>query len=209
MYTRLQARLWLAVLGLTACAHTPQPNSLARFTEDGTETLAEITSSNSAPWKLLTRETGALTTLFIYDSSGRIAIAAGAVPRPSGPAQATIFADPGEKDAALALLDRKYLSSLSGRTAAFDAWLSKTAPFTDEKANRLDVKPGALGTGIVTIDGAHIVVRQHNEIGCNTTGTHDCVNAVCDFINCIFRGTGPCQGEAFKAQEACQTASAP
>lgn len=209
MYTRLQARLWLAALALTACSHAPRPNSLKRFTEEGTETLAEITSSTGGQWKLLTRETGALTALFIYDSSSHIVIAAGAVPRPSGPAHATIFADPGQKDAVLALLDRKYLASLSGRTTAFDGWLNKIAPFTDEKADRLDVKPGALGTGMVTTDGRIIVRQQTLPIACGTTGAPDCVNAVCGFINCIFRGTGPCQGEAFKAQEACQSGSAP
>ena len=200
----------IAVLALTACSRSPKPATLTKFVQDSPETLAEITDSSGSAWKILSRETGAVTTLFLYNAAGKIDAVVTAAPGQTGAAKATTFLDSGEKNAALAVLNRSFLSTLHGRSSAYDAWLGNTPAFTDEKTTRVDMNPGALGSGDVTVQETRIVVRRQTPaVPCQQTG----FSAACDLINCTYSaisgGENTCAAEAFKAQESAQTAPTP
>jgi len=210
------------VLALSGCSSAQKGSSLKNFVQDGQKSLAEVTDSNGYPWKILTVETAAGTTIFVYNATGQRDVAAVAYKDSNGVPNAYVLVDPGAKEGVLAVLDKKFLSALNGRSEAFDAWVKKSVGLTYGGASittRMETKAGELGSGQVQVIGGKITVDERSNPqplpcycqdgggGCGNSVQHKCVTALCDLMNCVNQavhtGVGTCGGEATNVRETC------
>jgi hypothetical protein len=196
---------------------------MRNFGQDGQKSLAEVTDSDGRLWRILTMASGDVTTFFVYHSAGQIDIAAAAYRDRAGASHAFVSVDSAEKEAALGVLDRKFLSGLTGRSERFDGWVKTSVFLTHggaDETTRVETKPGGMGSGSVHVQGGGIVVDERKNpqpiscscqdtggAGCGDTARHKCINALCDLINCvnrvIYTGAGSCGGEANTAINTC------
>jgi hypothetical protein len=208
------------LLLLGGCSAKHDRSSLTDFAQRGPVTLVELRDNDGRQWKILSAESGKGTAYWVITEAGKIDILAAALPSHEGPGNAVVYVDSGEKEDALAILDRKFLSSLQDSSDAYKKWLSSKAIFTYgsvAQTRMIDFKPGGLGTTNIGTKGGQITGQlAHGSCSCSaiglacTTGdpvAQQCTNDICDWLNCvvdIINGVrSECNGEAFAVQSFC------
>lgn len=205
------------------CSAKHDRSSLTEFAQRGPVTLVELRDSDGRRWKILSAETGKVTAYWVITEAGKIDIVATALPAHDGPRNAVLYVDSGEKEDALAILDRKFLLSLQDSSDAYKKWSSSKAIFTYGSLGQtrmIDIQPGGLGTTNIGTKGGQITGQlAHGSCHCYEMGLAcagqpspviACVNSVCDLLNCIvdiINGVrSECNGETATAQSTCSLA---
>ncbi|MGO9272312.1 MAG: hypothetical protein ACLQOO_19135 [Terriglobia bacterium] len=188
---------------------------MENFAQGGQQTLFEVIDKEGRAWKIDSVESDNATAYSVISPSGRIDIMATAFNGAAGAQHAVILVDSAEKEEALAVLDKKFLSGLTNQSDAYRKWLDKNAVFTYggvQETRTLDVKQGGLGSSDIRVEGGAIVGKlvylpcHCTEVGLTCTILPEpdqaCVNKCCDYVNCILGG-GTCGEELSTAAAAC------
>jgi len=214
----------LIALCASGCTRTKQVDSLQKFAQNGPRTLFEVTDKEGKSWRVGSVEAPGMTTYFVISSDGRINIMATAFDDSLGAKHAVVLVDPRNKEEALAVLDRKFLSGVGNASEAYRKWLDQKAVFTYgsvQETRRFDAGKG-LGSTDIRVEGTSVVgLMKHFDcqcsdvlggVACSSLG-HPliaCIDKVCDFENClvdIINGDkSGCAQEANDAQTICEVA---
>jgi hypothetical protein len=218
----LSLAMLIAMLAV-GCLPKHEENMLKAFAQRGHATVFELTDRNGRAWKVVSGEGSKITTYWVINSSGQIDIIDVPLPVRDGTTSAVVYVDSSEKEEALAVLDKKFLSALSNPSDGYRQWLSTKAIFTYgalQQTRMIDVKPGGLGTTSIGTKGGQITgLLSHSPCHCyelpgSCGGLPSpfipCVNSICDVVNCTIdvingKSTG-CNGDVAKAQTACSLA---
>ena len=214
----------LIALCASGCRGTKQVDSLQKFVQDGQRTLFEVTDKGGRSWKIGSVKAASVTSYFVVSSDGRVNIIATAFDDSLGAKHAVVFVDPTDKEEALAVLDRKFLSGLGNASDPYRRWLDENSVFTYgsvQDTHRFDVEKGRLGSSNIRVEG-NAIVGLMNDIACHCSDRPlfchaypssfvACFNKVCDYVNCnvgIINGSGSnCAQEASDAITTCQVAA--
>jgi hypothetical protein len=213
----------LLLVCTAACTVKTGSGSLKGFAQSSNKTLVEITDTEGRPWKILSADAASFSTYVVLNPSSRVDLTATVFADRTGARNAVVRVDANEKEDVLAVLDKKFLTGLTNQTEAYKNWAAKEAIFTYgavQVTSTLDVKDGSLGAGTASAEGGKIVVQLapvachcYDRPSCSTTTdpvTAECINRVCDFLNCIFSGTGSsCGDQLATATTACNLATHP
>lgn len=184
----------------------------------GSLTLFEVRAKEGKSWKIASFESHNTTTYFVINSGGQVAIVATTFDDGPGGRHAVVLVDSAEKEEAMAVLDKKFLSSLNNASDEYRKWQEKNAVFSYggvQETRTIDSKEGGLGSSSLGIDGNTIVGRV-NQISCHCgeifCPPHNslaiaCINKVCDLINCIIKvingESTNCDQEGSEASQFC------
>jgi len=228
--SRRDMRKWyltilLVTLYASGCRGTKQVDTLQKFAQDGQRTLLEVTDKGGRAWRVGSVAAPGIATYFVISSGGRIDIIATAFDDRRGAKHAIVFVDPANKEEALAVLDRKFLSGIGNASEPYKKWLDQNAVFTYgsvQDTRRFDLKNG-LGSSDIRVEGNAIVGRMNGVpchcddsvpmgLVCSGAGTAfaHCFTALCDWINClvdVINGDKPgCAQQASDARTICELA---
>ena len=213
----------LVALCVSGCTGTKQVDSLQKFAQNGQRTLFEVTDKGGRFWKVGSVKAPGITAYFVVNSDGRVNVVATAFDDRLGAKHAIVFVDPTDKEEALAVLDRKFLSGVGNASDAYRKWVDQDVIFTYgsvQDTRRFDMGKGGLGTTDIGVAGNTIAGLMKNvDCHCDDPGMFNacqqhqrfegCINKICDYVNCvvgIINGSGSnCANEAFAAVAICES----
>jgi len=198
-------------------------DSLKSFTQIGPRSLSEFIDKKGQLWQVASVEEENLTGEIVLNSTGQVDLIAIAYTDKIGLKNAVILVDSSEKEAALAVLDKRFLSSVSPRSTEYENWLKKTAAFSyggAQTTRMIDIEQGKLGKGTIHLEGGKIAARiNHANCACVSVAcgllpspNQECAKKLCAVINCIIdflngdRQIG-CGAENAEAQQTCSQVS--
>jgi len=196
--------------------------SLTNLAQRGPQFLIDVTDKEGRAWKIDTVETPKATTSFVIDSTGKVVLTAAVFADSTGRRKSLVFVDSAQKEDALAILDKRFLSDVAHQSDAYRKWFDKYAVFSygsTEKTESFDVSRG-LGSSTVHGEGATIVGQiKDAKCHCQEMGLTcvvlpspmiACLNKFCDLVNCVIgviNGSGSdCQQEGIDAKQTCEIA---
>jgi hypothetical protein len=190
----------ISALGFALCGCGGQAekkaDSLKSFTQIGPRSLSEFIDKQGQLWQVASVEEENLIGEFILNSAGQVDLIAIAYTDKIGLKNAVILLDSSEKEAALAVLDKRFLSGVSPRSNEYENWLKKTASFSyggAQTTRMIDIEQGKLGKGTVHLDGGKFAMKiDHANCACVTVAcgllplpNQECAKKLCDVINCV------------------------
>lgn len=215
----------LLALCANACSSRKNTGSMKSFTQSGKQTLIQVADKNGHTWSLLSVDAASITAYLVMNSNNQVDLVASAFTDKAGAQHAVVFVDSGEKEEALAILDRKFLMGVANSTGAYRKWAEQKVVFTYggvQETRRIDLKKGGLGAGNIRVDGGKIVaqIAQANchcyDAALACVGLPSpiiaCINKICDVINCtinVINGSASdCNQEGADAKTTCELAVA-
>jgi hypothetical protein len=192
--------------------------------QDGQRTLLEVTDKAGRSWKVGSVEGKDVTTYFVVNSGGQVDIMGTAFDDRLRAKHAIVYVDSSEKEEALAVLDRKFLSGVSNASEPYRNWLNRNAVFTYGSVNhtrRIDIDKGGLGLSDIRVEEG-VIVGRIKDVRCHCSDMAQacivlpspwiaCVNKICDLINCtigVINGDlSDCSQENSDAQTTCELAA--
>jgi hypothetical protein len=216
------SRYFMLTLGICAIAFSSctKKNSLKGFARQGPQALFEVTDKDGQSWKIYSVETPNVKTFSVINKSGQVDARCYTFTDSAGVKHALVFADSSEKEKALAVLDKNFLSGLANSSDEYKIWLKQNAVFGysgGRKTRTIDVQKGGLGSSDLKVEGNKIVGTQR-AIACHCgemvcigypSPIIDCINKLCDWANCqIAHGDlSACAQEQSDVQISCSLAT--
>ena len=156
-------------------------------------------------------------TYFVFNANNQVELIASVFTDRSGTTHAVEYIDPTGKDAALAVLDRAFLSGLNGSSAEYRKWLGESPALNygmAQETRAIEVGQGGLGTGDIHVKGDVIAAKPiaPAQCGCAAspgcgdlpTPNKRCIDSCCNYIIGNLNKTTPgCNQELAQAEADC------